>query len=95
MLYLMQIKNSPGRFLLAIALLSFSADARASHENKSAFQKNSHGIKCETLYERCGIQKSKCKILYDAALASGGQWGMPDARLASKTRGPSKYCFLE
>jgi len=51
---------------------------------------------CKDFLDRCtytdGTTQAQCKILYDAAVKAGGQWGLPDARAASHTTGKSYQC---
>jgi hypothetical protein len=39
------------------------------------------------------MAENQCKMLYDAAIKANGAWGLPEARVASKTEGASFFCF--
>ena len=55
---------------------------------------------CKDLFDSCmltaqtqpnRISAAQCKGLYDAAVKANG-WGLPDARAATHTTGPSRQC---
>ncbi len=57
---------------------------------------------CGDLLEQCNltatqqpgrISLAQCKGLYDAAEKAGGQWGLPEAHVATHTRGNTLPCF--
>ena len=53
---------------------------------------------CEVMKQRCEARSDRtpaqCKILYDAAIKSGGQWAMPEAMAAAKLpAGGGSNCF--
>ncbi len=86
------------RPVAVFSLLLVSAfPALAYRANKSAWTGWMHPKACYHLFESCKSRhaESACKYLLDAAITSGGQWGLPEARAVAKIKGDSQPCHPE
>jgi hypothetical protein len=78
-------------------LLLANVPALAYRANKSAFHGWMHPKSCYHLFESCKSRHAEiaCKYLLDAAITTGGQWGLPEARAVAKIKGESQPCHPE